>query len=144
MPSTACSGGPAASEKVSFSDPLVSSPSQQEQPRIRLGTVFLLPHREVLHAPSSSFHKGGTRSANRNHLQGLTSDLICSSSRPVLMGEPFGGCLCPWFVATPARQQPCTPAPLYSAYSLCILAAVYTVVNQRRPHRCLDTCSSTD
>jgi hypothetical protein len=35
-------GGPAASKRVSFSDLLVSSPSLQEQPRIRPETIFLL------------------------------------------------------------------------------------------------------
>jgi hypothetical protein len=42
MPAAARPGGPAASKRVFFSDPLVS-PLQQDQPRIRPGTVFLLP-----------------------------------------------------------------------------------------------------
>jgi hypothetical protein len=44
-------GGPAASKRVSFSDPPVSSPSQQEKPRIRPGTVFLSPCGEVFACP---------------------------------------------------------------------------------------------
>jgi hypothetical protein len=50
MPAAACPGGPAASKRVLISDPQVS-PSQQEQPRIRPGTVFLLPRGEVCACP---------------------------------------------------------------------------------------------
>ncbi len=53
MPAAAHPGSPAASQRVSFSDPLVSPPSQQEQPNIRPGTVFLLPLREDFWAGSS-------------------------------------------------------------------------------------------
>ncbi len=54
---TARPGSPAASRQVLFSDQLVSSLSQHEQPRIRPGTVFLLPCREVFCMPlaGSSF-----------------------------------------------------------------------------------------
>jgi hypothetical protein len=47
----------AATKRVSFSDPLVTPPSQQEQPRIHLGTVFLLPREEGFCMPraGSSF-----------------------------------------------------------------------------------------
>jgi hypothetical protein len=44
-------GGPAATKLVSFSDSLVSSPSQQERTRICPGTVFLLPCRKVFARP---------------------------------------------------------------------------------------------
>jgi hypothetical protein len=47
----ACPGGPAASKKVLFSEPLVSSPSQQKQARIHPGTVFQLPRGEVFACP---------------------------------------------------------------------------------------------
>jgi hypothetical protein len=96
-------GSPAATKLVSFSDLLVSSPLQQEQPRIRLGTVFLLPAGRFLHAPGQqllrSLNKGGICSASRNHLQGSTSDIVHSSPEASAPGEPCGGCLCLWFVA---------------------------------------------
>ncbi len=44
-------GGPAATKLVSFSDTLVSSPSQQEQTRICPGTVILLPCGKVFARP---------------------------------------------------------------------------------------------
>jgi hypothetical protein len=85
---------------------------------------FSYPAGRFLHAPGRqlfrSLHKGGTRSTSGNRLQGLTSDLIRSSSKASAQGGSCGGCLRPWFVARPARQQPCSPAPLYTVYSPCI------------------------
>jgi hypothetical protein len=39
-PATACCSGPATPRQVSFSDPLVSTASRQEQPRKHMGAVF--------------------------------------------------------------------------------------------------------
>jgi hypothetical protein len=50
-PAAARPDSPAASKWVSFSDPLVSLPSQQEQLKIRLGTILLLPCGEVFACP---------------------------------------------------------------------------------------------
>jgi hypothetical protein len=51
-PPATCPESPAASKRVSFSDLLVSSPLHQEQPRIRPGTVSLLPCGEVFACPT--------------------------------------------------------------------------------------------
>ncbi len=51
LPPEACKNSPAVTKRFSFSDPLVSPPSQQEQLRIRPGTVFLLPCMEVFAYP---------------------------------------------------------------------------------------------
>jgi hypothetical protein len=48
---TANPGGPAATKRVLFSDPLVSSLPQQKQSRIRPGSVFLLPCGEIFVRP---------------------------------------------------------------------------------------------
>jgi hypothetical protein len=59
------------------------STSQQEQLRICQGTIFLLHCGEVLARLGQqllpSLHKGSIRSSSGNCLQGLTSDLVCSS-----------------------------------------------------------------
>jgi hypothetical protein len=51
MPAAARPGSLGASKQVWFSDPLISSPSQQEQPRIHPETIFLQPHGEVFANP---------------------------------------------------------------------------------------------
>jgi hypothetical protein len=88
----ACCGGPPAPRRVSFSDPLVSTPSHQEQPRVRLGTVFPQPHRGFLHALGrlllTSLHSSGTRSTSGDHQRGSTSDLTFYEARA--RGEPCG------------------------------------------------------
>jgi hypothetical protein len=64
---------------------------------------------------------GGTRSTSGNCLQGWTFDLVRSSSEASAGGEPFGGCLCPWFVARSITETVlCTPALFYTVYSPCI------------------------
>jgi hypothetical protein len=72
MPATTRPGSPAACKRVSFSDPLVSSPSQQEQLRIHPGTVFLLPVGRFLHTPGRqllrSLHKVRIHTASGNRL----------------------------------------------------------------------------
>ncbi len=79
-PAAAHPGGPAA---ILFSDRLLSSPLQQEQPRICPGTVFLLPCREVFASsgPAAPLQpaQSGICTASRTRLRGLTSDLIRSS-----------------------------------------------------------------
>jgi hypothetical protein len=121
-PSAACPGSPAASKRVFFSDLLVSSPSQQEQPRICPGTVFLLPHWEVLHAPGwqllHSLYKGSTLSVSGNRLRGSTPDLICSTSE----ASAGGGALCR-LPTTLVLGQTSMATTLYSS----TLYTVYTV-----------------
>jgi hypothetical protein len=84
MPAAANTGSLATTKRVSFSDPLVYPPSQQEQPRVRLGTVFLLPRWEVFACPGqaapSQPPQRGIHNTSRNRLRGSTSDLILFSS----------------------------------------------------------------
>ncbi len=102
-PPAARPGGPAASKRVSFSNPLVSSPSQKQQLRIRTGT-----YGEVLHAPGRqllrSLHKGGTRSASISRLWGSTSDLVHSSSE----ASAHGGEGSPVEAASAPGSWPCS------------------------------------
>ncbi len=74
-PATTHPGGPAASKPFLFSDPPVSPPSRQEQPRICLGTNqfsptpqggFCMPRAGSSFAASTK--KGSTCSASRNCL----------------------------------------------------------------------------
>ncbi len=114
---TARPEGSAASMWVLFSVPLVSSPLQQEQLRICPGTVFLLPRGEVFACPgpAAPSQPPQRQYPQRQRKQTFEDQPLTSSAllpRPVFGGEPCGGCLRPWFVATPAWQQPCTPAPL--------------------------------
>ncbi len=86
-PAAARPGSPAAPKLVSISDPLVSSPSlrssqESAQELLPCGEDFACPGPQLL----CSLHKGGTRSASRNRLQGLTSDLVCSSSEASAQG----------------------------------------------------------
>ncbi len=66
---TARPGGPAATKRVSFSDPLVSSPLTRAPPRDGPGTVFLPPCRGVLHALDQHhphrLHRRGIRSNSK-------------------------------------------------------------------------------
>ncbi len=50
-----CPGGPAATKRVSFSDPLVSSPSSRALPQNGPGTIFL-PGEEVFACPGPAAH----------------------------------------------------------------------------------------
>jgi hypothetical protein len=90
-------GGPAATKRVSFSDPLVSTPSFPAPPRDGPGTVFL-PGEEVFArsgpaAPSQvPCHRRGTRPVNAHRLRGWTSDLFSFQPRPELRGSPVDTC----------------------------------------------------
>ncbi len=72
------------------------------------GSSFAAPTKAVPTVPAET----------TNEDRPLTSSALLP--RPVLGGEPSGGCLRPWFVARPAWQHPCTPALLYTVYSPCI------------------------
>ncbi len=95
----ACAQAVAATKRVSFSDPLVSSPSSSSAPpRDGPGTVFL-PGEEVLHARDRrrlhSLHRHGIRPVNGHRPRGWTSDLISSQPRPELGGSPVESWLHP-------------------------------------------------
>jgi hypothetical protein len=88
-------GGLAATKWVSFSDPLVSSPSL----RCRHQTVpepFSYPARRFLHARDWRRHRRGTCPVNGHRNKGWTSDLFSSRPRPELRGFPVDTCVHPW------------------------------------------------
>ncbi len=119
-------GGPAATSWVSFSDPLVSSPSQQEHPRIHPGNCFYpTPGGDFCTPWAGSSFAASTKTIPAAPAETAYEDRPVTSSsilqRPVLRGEPCGGCLCPWFVARPSIATVLrTPALLHTVYSLCI------------------------
>jgi hypothetical protein len=93
-------GSLAATKRVSFSDPLVSSPSSPlAPPRDGPGTVFL-PGEEVFARPGPgclhSLHRLGTRLVNGHRPRGWTSDLFSSQPRPELGGSPVESWLHPY------------------------------------------------
>jgi hypothetical protein len=55
-----------------------------------------------------------------------------------------GGCLCPWLVARPAQQQPCSPAPVHCVQSLYISIGGHRHRSQcrRYPISDIDICYS--
>ncbi len=80
----------AATKGVSFSDPLVSSPSSPPAlPRDGPGTVFL-PGEEILHAWDQrrlhGLHRRGTHLVKGHRPRGWTSDLYSSQPWPELWG----------------------------------------------------------
>jgi hypothetical protein len=107
-------GGPAATNQVSFSDPLVSSPSPLVLPRDSPGTIFPYPARRFLHARDwrrhHRCHRRGTCPVKRHRHRGWTSDLFSSRQRPELEGEPCGHLLTPMAMVKPVG---CTPITLY-------------------------------
>ncbi len=118
-PDAAHPGSPAATKWVLFSDSLVSPQLQQEQLRIRPGTIFSYLAGRFLHAQGRqllpSLHRSCINNASRNRLRGSTSDLLRSFPEASAGGgSPCGGCLRPWFLAgSSTATAPCTPAPLY-------------------------------
>jgi hypothetical protein len=91
-------GGPAATNRVSFSDPLVSSPSPSAPPRDGPGNVFLPSEEVFAHQEAAAHHRchrHGTRPVNRHRHRGWTSDLCSSQPRPELGGSPVDTCLHP-------------------------------------------------
>ncbi len=93
-------GGLAATKRVSFSEPLVSSPSSSPAPpRDGPGNVSL-PGEEVLHARDRRCHhrchRRGTHPVNEHRHRGWTSDLFSSQPRPELGGSPVDICLHPY------------------------------------------------
>ncbi len=125
MPAAAHPGGSAATKWVLFSDPLVSSPSQQVQPRIHPGTVFLLPCREVFARPGLA---APSQPSQRRYLQCQRKPVTSINLWPVPSSPEVsaqGGALwrlpTPWFVARPSMLTVLrTPASLYTVYSPCI------------------------
>ncbi len=111
--------GPAASKWVSFSDLLVSSPSQQEQLRIHPGTGFCTPQ-------AGSSIAASTKAVSAVPAETTYEDQPLTFSalllRPALEGEgePCGGCLRPWLAVKPVGTVPCILAPLYTVCSPCI------------------------
>jgi hypothetical protein len=107
-------GDPAATKWVSFSDPLVSSPSLRRRHQT-VPELFSYPVRRFLHARDwrhhHRCHRRGTRPVNGHRHRDWTSDLFFSRLRPELGGSP------------PCRQLPtpletvrpvgCTPITLY-------------------------------
>jgi hypothetical protein len=92
-------GGPAATKRVSFSDPLVSSTSLPVPPRDGPGTVFI-PGKEVFARPGpaapSQPPQTRTRLVSGHCPRGWTSDLFSSQPRPELGGSPVESWLHPW------------------------------------------------
>jgi hypothetical protein len=96
--------------RVSFSDLLVSSPSQQEQPRICLGTVFFLPRGEVFARPrlAATSQPPQKRSQHRHWKLPTRIDLW---PRPLFSrghcsgGNPVGAAYAPGSWLHPAQMQ---------------------------------------
>jgi hypothetical protein len=120
-------GGPAATQLVSFSDSLVSSPSQQEQPRIRPGTVFLLPCGEVFARPGLA---APSQPPQRQYLQRQQKP----PTRIDLWHCPlfsWGQCLGGSPVeAAYASGSWLGPVPLYTVYSPCKYVNCYVCSNK--------------
>ncbi len=93
-------GSLAATKRVSFSDPLVSSPSSSlAPPRDSPATVFL-PGEEVSACQDRRrhhrCHRHGTCLVNGHGHRGWTSDLFSSQPRPELGGSPVDTWLHPY------------------------------------------------
>jgi hypothetical protein len=93
-------GGIAATKRVSFSDPLVSSPSSSSALPRTVPELFSYPARRFLHARDQrrlhSLHRCGTRLVNGHRPRGWTSDLFSSQQRPELRGSPVESWLHPY------------------------------------------------
>jgi hypothetical protein len=90
-------GGLATTKWVSFSDPLVSSPS----PSLALvPKLFSYPARRFLHARDRRrlrrIHRRSIRPVSGHRPRGWTSDLFSSQPRPELGGSPVKSCLRHW------------------------------------------------
>ncbi len=93
-------GGLAATKRVSFSDPLFSSPSSSPAPpHDSPGNVFL-PSKEVFACPGPAAPSQPPQtwypSLNRHRPRGWTSHLFSSQPRPELGGSPVESWLHPW------------------------------------------------
>jgi hypothetical protein len=92
-------GSPAATKRVSFSEPLVSSPSllalheMVPEPFSYLTRRFLLARDRRRH---HRCHRRGTCPVNGHRHRGWTSDLFSSWLRPELRGSPVDTSLHPW------------------------------------------------
>jgi hypothetical protein len=104
--------GPAATKRVSFSDPLVSSPSPPAPPRDGPGTIFL-PGKEVFArpGPAASSQVPQTRYPSRQRAQPQRLDLwpLLLPAEARAQGEPCGHLRTP--LAT-VRPVGCTPPTL--------------------------------
>jgi hypothetical protein len=133
-----------------FSDPMVSTPSRQEQLSERLGTIFSQPCQgRVLLALGRlllpSLYSSGTHSTSGDHQQGLTSDLL-SSKVSALGGALWRAWLRPSTQLVLAGQ--CTaPRGVHHATCTvnslaCIYSTTYSVINYYCSN-CCPYCSST-
>jgi hypothetical protein len=106
-PAAAHPGSPAATIRVSFSDLLVSPPSQQEQLRMRPGMFFSYHTRRFLHAPGYQLLRSSTKAVSampaETALEGppLTSSAFLP--RPVLGGCPVEAAYTPGSWLVPVR-----------------------------------------
>ncbi len=99
MPAAAHPDSPAATKWASFSYLLVSSPLQQEQPRIRPGTIFLLPWWEGFCTPGAgSSFATSTKAVSAAPAETTYVDRPLTSSA-LLPGPVLGGAL--WRLPTP-------------------------------------------
>jgi hypothetical protein len=107
-------GGPAATKQVSFSDPLVSSPSSSWRRHATVPEPFSYPVRRFLCARDQqrrhSYHRRGTHPVNGHCPRGWTSDLF--SSQPEFGGQPCEELPTPLETVKPVRR---TLVNLYSA-----------------------------
>ncbi len=125
-------GSPAATKWVSFSDPLVSSPSFPTPPRDGPRTVFL-PGEKVFACPepAAPSQVPQTRYPSRQRALPQRLDLwpLLLPAKARAQGEPCGNLPTSLLTVYPVG---CTPPPLYST---CIWAAIYHTINQ-----CCRTC----
>ncbi len=134
-------GSPTASKRVSFSDPLVSSPSHQEQPRNHFSPTlqrgFSMPR-------SGSSFAASTKAVLAVLAETAYEDRPLTLStllpRPVLGGEPCGGCLQPAPLVHGQTRMASTlysSAIVYCVQSLYISRYVYNnkpVLSYPMPH----------
>jgi hypothetical protein len=103
--------------------PLVSSPSQQEQPRIHPGTYFSPTPQGGFCTPWAA----GSIATSKKVVSAVPAETtyedrpLTSSAllpRPVLGGEPCGGCLRPWLAVSPVGNSTLYSSTLVQVYKL--------------------------
>ncbi len=127
-PAAAHPGSLAATKQVSFSGPLVSSPSQQEQPRFLPGNRFSpTPWGGFCTPWAGSSFAASTIAVSATPVETVFEDQPLTLSalllRPVLRGGggPVEAAYTPFFMASPSTETVlCTPALLYTVYSPCV------------------------
>jgi hypothetical protein len=89
-----------------------------------LGTIFLLPRREVFTRPGPAAPSQPTQTQylqRQRKPPTRIADLVRFSPEARVRGEPCGGCLHPWYpVGSSMATVRCTPAQFYTVYSPCI------------------------